>query len=157
MTIVITGASGYLGQHLAEHLRAAHDVVLAYGSLPAFASEWQSKTRVTIVQADLTTPGAVAALVAATAPTAVVHLAAISSPVACDADPDHARAINCPLEVIDAVSNVPDCRLVFLSTDQVYEGTTDRDRLYLEMDPTVPVNSYGRSKLAFEQAAMAGM
>mmetsp|Transcript_30624 Transcript_30624/g.89659 ORF Transcript_30624/g.89659 Transcript_30624/m.89659 type:complete len:243 (-) Transcript_30624:268-996(-) len=82
-------------------------------------------------------------------PDAVVHLAAISSPVGCDKDPEKAMAVNVPTALLDVLP--PHAAMIFLSTDQVYDGL---GAPYGEESPAKPVNTYGESKLAFEKACL---
>ena len=88
-------------------------------------------------------------------PNVVVHLAAISAPAACEADPERCAHINEPRALFDAtVAHAPDARLIAFSSDQVYAGGATADRPYSERDEAAPVNEYGRSKLRFECAAI---
>jgi len=110
--VVVTGASGYLGQHLLAAL--ANDalvgsVVAVYGSMPDFVAPCETRSL------DLSDTDACASL-AELKPEVVVHLAAISSPAACEQDANRARAINCPTALLDALP--PDLPFIFLSTDQ---------------------------------------
>jgi len=56
-----------------------------------------------------------------------------------------AKSVNCPVELLDALP--PNAAVIFLSTDQVYDGHAAP---YSEQSATEPVNEYGRTKLAFE-------
>jgi dTDP-4-dehydrorhamnose reductase len=78
-----------------------------------------------------------------------IHTAALSSPRACEADPEKANAINIPKSFFETLSNVP---IIALSTDQVYDGTLmNNDRLYKEdVDTPNPLNVYGQTKLDME-------
>ena len=46
-------------------------------------------------------------------------------------------------------------RLIHISTDYVFDGALPREQSYRPDDPTRPLNTYGRSKLAGEQAVLA--
>ncbi|GJP44681.1 hypothetical protein CLOM_g4044 [Closterium sp. NIES-68] len=88
----------------------------------------------------------------------------MSVPRQCESDPALAMRINVPSALIAALTDAASRRagssgdadgeqqlplLIHLSTDQVYEGTKS---FYKESDPLVPVNTYGKSKVAGEQA-----
>ena len=78
---------------------------------------------------------------------AIIHLAALSSPGYCEQNAALTYKVNCPIDLLKF--NAP---IIYLSTDQVYEGNK---HYYVEdIDETVPVNVYGRSKLAFERVLL---
>ncbi len=152
MRILVTGTSGYVGQHLLDALArtGGHTVTAAYGSLETFEDDFGGTCACR--SCDLSDRLAVVELVRSCSPEVVVHLGAVSSPAACEKDPERARAINCPTALLDALP--PTSALVFISTDQVYEGVSAP---YVETSPTEPVNAYGRSKLEFERAVLAAL
>lgn len=135
MRVLITGASGRLG--------------LAFAA--AAPTDW-NLLRLRREDLDITDPAAVADLVGAGAPDVVVNLAAMTDVDACERDPDAAMRVNA-----DAVGTLADAAercgagLVQMSTSFVFDGTSDRP--YVESDATAPVNAYGRSKVAGEEAA----
>lgn len=169
--VVITGSSGYVGQHLISFFCSNDDnalinskkkyiVTAAYGALASFGEVALPPTPPHVVDVrrvgavDLSSAESVRDLFEtanAVAPvTAVVHCAALTSPAACERDPERARAVNRPTSTL--LPRVPSScrRFVFLSTDQVYEGR-NRDAPYAETDPTsAAVNVYGRTKAGFE-------
>jgi dTDP-4-dehydrorhamnose reductase len=80
----------------------------------------------------------------------IIHLAAMSSPTQCELDPDDAARVNCP---VDLLTRFHAARVIYLSTDQVYDGTT-KSRYDEDVDVPNPVNVYGRTKLSFEDALL---
>ena len=150
-TVLLTGASGYLGQHLLLALSTRRDLVLhgAYSDLETFPLDFGSIC--TCHKVDVSNPGALSSLLQRVEPDVVVHAAALSSPRTCEEDPTRAMAINSPTALVDHLPKKSS--IVFLSTDQVYDGT---GAPYTE-EPTspAPVNTYGASKLAFERVLQA--
>jgi dTDP-4-dehydrorhamnose reductase len=79
----------------------------------------------------------------------VVHAAAWTDVDACEADPDRAFRDNAlgTRHVVEGARLVG-AHVVALSTDYVFDGTTDRP--YVEWDRCNPISVYGRSKRAGE-------
>lgn len=136
MKILITGANGQLGRELTAVCRAADDDVVAVGR----------------AELDVTDGEAVARLVDAARPAAIVNCAAWTAVDACESDParaerDNALAVRWLRRAADGVG----AHLVQISTDYVFAG--DLDRPYREDDTTAPASVYGASKLAGELEA----
>ena len=160
--VVITGASGYLGQHLLSYLSENEDdgangmdIIAVYGNLESFSkSEFGFNGRNKLLaklSLDFTDSEEVRRFIVKERPNVLVHLAAISSPVICAKDPDQAMAVNCPYHLVQVCKEVG-VFIIFLSTDHVYDGSRQTYQpFYVETDSTYPLNTYGKSKLAFEQ------
>lgn len=83
-------------------------------------------------------------------PAAVIHTAALANLDYCERHPHEAEAINYrATEKIAQVCARHSTRLVFISTDMVYDGEKGN---YQESEPAEPISVYGRSKIAAEQA-----
>ena len=146
--ILITGSDGLIGQALQRKLANWPEAdVLATGldNFPRFRSGSGG-----YVPLDVTGHGAVERLFLDFAPTAVVHLAAMSKVEACEQDKEACWRVN-----VEATANIArlckyhGARLVFLSTDFLFDGANGP---YAEDDYPAPVNAYGRSKQAAENA-----
>lgn len=144
--LLVTGASGFLGWHLCRVASATWQVQgtycqhsLADGDLPGVA----------LHRLDLTQADSVQDLIAAIAPDAVIHTAALSQPNRCEQDPEQSYAVN--VEATATLAKLCGDRqipFVFTSTDQVFDG---QQAPYDEASPPSPINTYGRHKLEAEQ------
>jgi dTDP-4-dehydrorhamnose reductase len=105
------------------------------------------------VLVELTDEEALARLLDAARPDAVVHAAAIGRANHCEERPDEAERVNARLPgTLARECHERGLRLVALSTDLVFAG----DRSFLrEDDATGPLGIYGRTKLAGEQAVLS--
>jgi dTDP-4-dehydrorhamnose reductase len=138
--IVVFGGNGQLGRELA---RAA-----ALQSIP-IATPAQTEV-------DIAENAAVASVLSRLKPSLVVNAAAYTNVDLAETNLEAARRAN---EIGPAVlanacgrAQVP---LVHVSTDYVFDGT--KDGAYLETDPVCPVNAYGRTKAAGEQAVRGNL
>ena len=144
MRVLVTGASGFLGIKLCEHLRArGHDVT---GLRNRFAPEGV----VDYHQVDLRSTTAVAAVMDAVRPDAVIHAAAFSDPDVCARQPELAFAVNAG-GTANLVSVSP-ARVIYISTDLVFDGTRG---WYDEQAATNPLSVYAQSKLQGEQHVLS--
>jgi len=143
---LVTGASGQLGSHVVARLAAdpavpaicalagAHDVPFA-----------QADVR----RVDLADDGALRAALREFGPTHIVHLGALTAVGDCYRNPARAERVNVgATATIAAHAARHDVRLVFSSTDMVFDGA---DASYAETDPPRPVSIYGKTKLAAEK------
>ena len=152
--LLITGASGYLGQHLTSVLHATEPTVevhVAYGGLGTYATDVSGMVA-SLTQIDLADTDQIRTLVRSVRPDVVIHLAAVSSPAACEKNAERSEAINKPLALLAALPK--STAFVFLSTDQVYDGVGGN---YAHGAAARPVNRYGLAKLAFEEALHAAL
>ena len=146
--VLVTGADGLLGQAIARRLSRwpGLDLLLTGRSdgprLHAFEGGW--------VPLDVTDRRAVERVMLDFAPTAVVHLAAMSKVEPCEQQREACWEVNVhATERIAKSCRRHGARLVFLSTDFVFDGARGP---YSEDDRPAPINAYGRSKLAAENA-----
>lgn len=136
--VLVTGASGLLGPYLV-------DACTRLGTVTTTSRRSGERP------CDLTDSQAVAALLAEVRPTVVVHAAAFTDVDGCENDPDTADSANRACTEHLARQLPDDARLVMVSTDQVYpDSPGPHDEVEVG-----PVNAYGRTKLAGEQAALA--
>jgi len=142
MRVYVTGADGGLGTALCEALRTNP----ATAEWPVFG--------VSITDFDIGDSTAVRDSIDSFWPDVVLHLAAIAVVADCEADPAAALRVN-----VAGVRNVADAcrrrgsRLVFISTDYVFDGEQPPPGGYRETDVPNPLSIYGLTKLAGERIA----
>ena len=137
LRILVTGAQGQLGHELAAQLSPLGDV--------------HAVDRAAL---DLADADAVVRVLLAERPQLVVNAAAYTAVDQAETDRERAFAVNARApEVMAAHAKAADAVLVHYSTDYVFDGTLRRP--YREDDATAPLNAYGESKLAGEQAIAA--
>ncbi|CAN6232855.1 unnamed protein product [Urochloa humidicola] len=152
--VLVVGGSGYLGQHLLVALASAADrldVAFTHHSQAPPQPLLDALPSVRAFRADLRSGDGFETISASFGqPHVVVNCAAASVPRACEMDPAAAMATNVPSSLVNWLLSFgnDDSLLIHLSTDQVYEGVKS---FYKEEDETLPVNMYGKSKVAAEK------
>ncbi len=132
--VLVTGAKGMLGSDVCQVLSSRHRV-----------------RGVDIDDFDMTDPDAVGAALAADRPELVIHCAAWTDVDGCEREPERAFEQNAggARNVAAAAAEVG-AELVYISTDYVFDG--EKGEPYTECDAPNPLNVYGASKLAGEEA-----
>jgi dTDP-4-dehydrorhamnose reductase len=132
MKVLVTGAAGMLGHAVVETFLPRH-AVAAY---PHAALDVGDRK-------------AVAEVMRRERPDLVIHCAAWTDVDACERDPRRAERINAGGAANVAGTLAAGGRMVFISTDYVFDGK--KRTPYKESDPAAPVNAYGRSKWKAER------
>lgn len=138
MRILVTGASGQLGYDVERELERRGIEHLGTSSR----------------ELDITDREAVERLMAAYRPDAAIHCAAYTKVDLAEDEPERCWAVNADgTRNMAAACRKTGAKLLYISTDYVFPGAGERS--YETGDPTGPVNTYGRSKLAGELAVQS--
>jgi dTDP-4-dehydrorhamnose reductase len=135
--VLLTGATGLLGGHLAGVLSTRFDCVQV-----GFA---QAAGRPGIHRCNLTNALAVETLCHEIAPDIVIHAAALTDVDQCEREPALAHQVNVltTRHLLNGLQKgSPDACFVYISTDQVYDGPGHNRE-----DQVAPANVYGLTKL----------
>ena len=144
MRILITGISGFIGGHL---YRAAPKGYEVWGTHLDTATEDIDAARV--LRVDLRNQESLRAILDGVRPSAVIHCAAYSRVAFCESAPTAAWEMNSWVtSILAKMCAESGYRLIFLSSDMVFDGTKGR---YKEKDDPQPINFYGWTKLAAER------
>ncbi|MFG2405369.1 NAD-dependent epimerase/dehydratase family protein [Streptomyces brevispora] len=149
MHVLLTGATGYAGLHVASQLISTGAHVRGMASRPsALTSRLESTGRFTFHQADLRNAEGLPEAVRGV--DAVVHLAAVVGDAASARDPDVTRRVNVDATKVlfDAAERSGVRHLVFGSTCSVYGRHTAG--IATEATPPNPISLYGESKVEAE-------
>lgn len=145
MRVLVTGADGFVGPHLARALAGRGHEVVAYGG-PAAPHE----------RLDIRDANATRALVRDVQPEALVHLAGWASVGSSFEQPLECFAVNAlgTAHVFEAVrTEAPRARVLFVSSGEVYGRAAGEERRK-ETDPLAPASPYAMSKQAAELVAL---
>lgn len=141
--VLVTGASGLLGSSIALRLSRRGFEVLGVKHLSL--ADFPFST----IKLDLRNSIEVQEVIRTFRPTTIVHAAALSKVLACERDPASAHDQNVSVtKTLLRVSDEIESHFVFISTDQVFDGTRGN---YSETDTPAPTHVYGRTKFAAEQ------
>lgn len=159
MKAFITGVTGFVGSHLAEHLLANGDEVTGC-SPDARWPDWaphRLREQVRLYAWDLQDPPAASLReqLADFAPGCFYHLAALSIPDDCGSDDPTDLAWRVNVDGTTAVarlaSQLPTVgRVLFTSSSHVYAPVSVAGQKVNESWPTEPTKAYGKTKLAAE-------
>ncbi|MGK5093320.1 UDP-4-amino-4,6-dideoxy-N-acetyl-beta-L-altrosamine transaminase [Deltaproteobacteria bacterium TL4] len=136
--ILITGVSGLLGNNLAYYFRNKCFVDGIYQSHPVDiegVSTWYC---------DLRDAEATSAIISNLAPSIIIHCASLANIDKCEQDAQLAKELNVvTTQNVVAGIREKEIRLVYISTDAVYDG---QKGAFSENDSPHPLNQYGQTK-----------
>lgn len=139
--VLVTGANGQLG----------HALRLAVNAWKPADADVVFTTR---SEMDLSNVASVRACVERIAPRLIINAAAYTAVDRAETDADAAMAVNAEApRIMAAFLARTGGAMVYFSTDYVFDGSATRP--YDETAPTNPLNVYGRTKLAGEEAVRA--
>jgi len=147
-TLLITGTSGFLGGNL---------LAMAARRWKIYAAQHHATVDpgdATVVESfDVTDRAHVERLIRKIVPDVIIHAAAMANANLCADHGERALEVNVQgTENVAAAAEMVNARLIYVSTDLVFDGERGR---YTEEDPASPVCHYGRTKLEGERRALA--
>jgi GDP-4-dehydro-6-deoxy-D-mannose reductase len=134
--VLVTGAGGFVGQHVCAALTASGATIIRS-------------------EADITNRDELRAVIGETQPGACLHLAAIAAIGVARAAPERAWAVNLhgTLNVAAAIRDLaPRCRMVFVSSADIYGASFRTGAALDEQALPAPLNTYGATKAAADLA-----
>jgi UDP-glucose-4-epimerase GalE len=149
-TVLVTGGAGYIGSHTAKALRQSGRSVVIFDNLSAGHRE--ATLGAPFIEGDIRDVDAVRRALRDSGARAVVHFAAllVIADSVRDPSPYYLNNVVGTLATLDAMAAERCRQFVFSSTCAVYGDPVEVP--IPETHPTVPINPYGQTKLAIEQA-----
>jgi UDP-glucose-4-epimerase GalE len=148
--VLVTGGAGYIGSHTAKALRLAGSRVVIFDNLSAGHRE--AALGAALIEGDIRDVDAVRRAIRDSRASAVVHFAARLVVFESMTDPAgyYDNNVRGTLATLEAMAAERCSVFVFSSTCAVYGEPTEVP--IVETHPKVPINPYGQTKLAVEQA-----
>lgn len=142
MKVLLTGASGLLGRAFVRQFEESSEL---------YATAF-SRSAPPLHRLDLRCEEEVKSLVQSFRPQLIIHSAAERRPDICENDHAATDALNvASVQFLTEAAKVVGATLLYISTDYVFDGTSPP---YGVNAPANPLNYYGKSKLAGENAAL---
>lgn len=151
--VLITGAGGFVGFHVAEALRRACGDDLAI--FPTAKNAGSHAALGSVIALDVTDRVAVEDVITRYAPTHVIHLAGITAPAAASSDPQAAWRVNVHGTLVLAqaiLDRTPDCWLLNVGSGLVYGDSAKSGVPLDEKTLLTPVDEYSVTKAAADLA-----
>ena len=145
--MLITGVSGLLGNNLAYYFKDRHDILGLYNSNSV------NIDGICTIQCELIYPENINRIISKYKPQIIIHCASVTNVDQCEVDKDTTSKINvfATKNVVDPVLNDKAVKLIYISTDSVYDGVKGN---YTVDDNVNPLNYYGQSKLKGEMEVL---
>jgi UDP-glucose-4-epimerase GalE len=146
----VTGGAGYIGSHSAKALRRAGHRVVIFDNLSA--GHPQAALGAPLIEGDVRDVEGVRRAIRESGATAVMHFAArlIVSDSVRDPIGYYRNNVEGALATLEAMAGERCTQFIFSSTCAVYGEPVEVP--LREAHPTTPINAYGQTKLAVEQA-----
>ena len=161
MKILVTGVAGQLGHDVMNELAARGHEGVGSDLAPAYSgiADGSAVTKAAYVPMDITNAAQVREVISAVHPDAVIHCAAWT---AVDAAEDAVKQAKVQAINVQGTANIAavckelDCKMMYISTDYVFNGQGETP-----WDPDCkdyqPLNVYGQSKLGGELAVSGAL
>ena len=136
--MLITGVSGLLGNNLAYYFKNKYEILGLYCSHPVSIAGIQTE------KCDLSCSNSTKNVIERFNPAIIIHCASLTNVDQCESDPEITNKVNVisTKNIVDIIFD-KDIKLVYISTDSVYDGILGN---FSENDNVNPLNCYGRSK-----------
>lgn len=148
-SVLIIGASGFIGAALFRHLKGK-----CCGDFRVTGTAYSSRKE-GLAPLDITKPADLEQLILHDVPDFIIIAAGNKNVPACETDYERAFALN-TLPVISLISIITrhrlPTRLIYISTDYVFNGNSG---MYRDTDPPDPSTGYGKTKFLAEQALLS--
>ena len=156
MKLFVTGVGGQLGHDVMNEIASRGFAGVGSDIAPIYSgvADGTAVTSMPYVQLDITDSEAVASVLAEVKPDVVVHCAAWTAVDAAEDEENKEKVFSINAKGTENIARVCkelDCKMIYISTDYVFDGQGERpwepdDKNY------APLNVYGESKLQGEQA-----
>ena len=136
--MLITGVSGLLGSNLAYYFKDKYDILGLYNSHPVLLDGIYTQ------KCDITESDKIKRTISGFSPNIIIHCASLTNVDECEADKEFTKLVNVSAtkNIVEAVSD-KDIKLIYISTDSVYDGEKGN---FSEDDEVRPQNYYGQTK-----------
>lgn len=143
-SVIITGASGLLGQYLCRYLAPRHKVIGFYNTTSP-----EQTNLIEYIQIDLTQTSIVKNLIQKINPQFIIHTAGYTSVDECELNPKIAflQNVTCTKNICEAIEELS-TKIVLISTDHLFSGESSN---YSENAIAAPLNTYALTKLQSEE------